>query len=453
MKKKIVEKPSKYDKNVKTGIAEICSLKNSLTDLLPEIGYETTQISNLETLYHNNRYSPLSLNRMLLGYLYCEHGIIQTAIEQPVLDALRGGVTINSPELDNTDIEEFQTAMEESGDLNAVQEAVVWEALFGGSALIVNMDIDPIRPWDINKSKPGKLEFYAADRWELSGGMRGGDKDAVYDFYGTKIHRTRIIEFKGKNAPSFIRPQFQGWGMSKIEKMVRDVNAFFKHNNLIFELLDEAKVDVWGIDGFNASLMSAKGTGLIKSRIELANQIKSFNRAIVMDTKDKYDNKQISFSGLSEILKELRIGIASALRMPLTKIFGISSAGFNSGEDDLENYNAMIESEIRQPLRSILRTVISMRMLQLWGYVPKFKFDFKPLRVMSEKDEEDINTARQTRTIELYDRALISSEEVGQMLSSYGLLPVKTNMEEGVLDDHPQSSMSQIQDNLNGINK
>ena len=30
------------------------------------------------------------------------------------------------------------------------------------------------------------------------------------------------------------------------------------------------------------------------------------------------------------------------LKMPITKLFGISAAGFSSGEDDIENYNSMI---------------------------------------------------------------------------------------------------------------
>lgn len=424
-------------------LGEITTLKNMLSDLVPAQSYDTSQMSNIETLIQNNRYTPLTINRVLLAYMYCEHGIIQTAIEQPVLDALRGGIIISSPELDADDLDEFHDKQEDAGDLAALQEAMIWEDLFGGAAIIVNVDVDPTQPWNIKGSKPNKLEFYAADRWELNAGKRGGDSNGIYDFYGAKIHRTRLLELSGKKAPAFMRPQFQGWGMSKVEKMVRELNAYMKNNNLIFELLSEAKIDVYQIKNFNSSLATATGTAKIQKRIQVGNQIKSFNNAVILDSQDKYEQKQLSFGGLSEILKELRIGIASALRMPLTKIFGISATGFNAGEDDLENYNAMVESEIRSKMRKPLRAMISMRMLQMWGYVPKFSFEFRPLRVMSEKEEEEIKTSRQNRIIQWYDKALMSSKEVGQAAQAYDLLPIETEMAKGTLDEHPLSPEAQ----------
>ena len=430
-------------------LGEIQTLKNMLGDLLPAQAMSTVQLSNMETLMENNRYSPITLNRVMLAYLYSEHGLIQTAIEVPIIDALRGGLTITSPELDADDIQEFKIAQEEAGDMATLQEAMVWEDLFGGAALIINMDVNPARPWDIKASKPNKLEFYAADRWELNAGIRGGfgddPKEATYDFYGTKIHRTRLLELPGKKPPAFLRPQFQGWGYSKIEKMVRELNAFMKHNNLIFELLDEAKIDVYSIKNFNTSLMTATGTSKIQKRIQLGNQLKNFNNAVILDTLDKYEQKQLSFGGLSDILIQLRIGIASAFRMPLTKLFGMSATGFNAGAEDLENYNATVESEIRQRCRKAVRLVCSLRMLQMWGYVPKFDFEFKPLRVMTEKEDEEVKTSRQTRLVQLYDKALLTSEELGQAASSYGLLPIETKMQQGMLEDHPTPADSLAQ--------
>ena len=438
-----MKSPSKHQ--LMSGLKEITTLKNMLGDLIPQQAYTTQQLSNIDTLLENNRYYSLTQNRVLLAYMYCEHSIIQTAIHQPIQDALRGGVTITSPELDADDLALFLEKQEDAGDMCMLEEAVTWEDLFGGSALIINVDVDPAQPWNIKSSKPKKLEFYAADRWELNAGKRGGDQNEIYDFYGTRIHRTRLLELSGMRPPAFLRPQYQGWGMSKAEKMVRELNAFMKHSDVIFELLDEAKIDVYSIDKFNSSLATDSGTAAVKRRVEFANRIKNFNRAILMDTKDKYDQKQLTFTGLAEILKELRIGLASALRMPMTKLFGMSASGFNSGEDDIENYNGMIESEIRQRIRRPLRVMMSLRMLQLWGYIPKFKFDFKPLRVMSAKDEEDINTSRQNRLIQWYDKALMSSKELGQAAHAYNLLPIETEMAKGLLEDHPVTAESQAQ--------
>ena len=426
-------------------IGEIQTLKNMLGDLIPAQSYDTAQLSNIETLIENNRYYSLTQNRVVLAYMYCEHALLQTAIHQPIQDALRGGVTITSPELDADDLALFSEKQEDAGDMATLEEALTWEDLFGGSALIINVDVNPAQPWNIKSSKPKKLEFYAADRWELNGGMRGGDEKEIYNFYGTRIHRTRLLELSGMKPPAFIRPQYQGWGMSKAEKMVRELNAFMKHNDVIFQLLDEAKIDVYSIKNFNSSCATDSGTAKVKKRITIANQIKNYERAIIMDTNDKYDQKTLTFGGLAEILKELRIGLASAFRIPISKLFGTGASGLNSAQDDLENYNGMVESEIRQRMRRPLRVMISLRMLQIFGYIPKFKFEFRPLRETTEADLETIKTSRQARLITWYDKALITSKELGQAAHAYDLLPIETEMAQGLLDDHPVPPDSQAQ--------
>jgi len=412
-------------------LKELQVLKNAIGDLVPAQAYQTVQLSNFETLLMNNRYTPLTQQRVLLAYLYQEHGIIQTAVDQPVQDALRGGLDITSGEMDNDDISELQKYLENNNILEIVGEAEIWKRLFGGAGIIINMEVDPAQPFKHEKTK--KLEFYACDRWELAAGQ--GPKAELFNFYGTEIHQSRVIKFIGRKAPSFIRPQLQGWGMSEVERMVRDLNAYIKNKNLIFELLDESKIDVYKIKGFNTSLITGPGTAKIQKRMEVGNQLKNYQNAIVMDVNDEYEQKTLTYSGLAEMIKENRIGIASALKMPMTKLFGLSAAGFNSGEDDIENYNSMIESEIRSKLRQPLRIILSLCCVQLFGYIPELDFEFKPLRMMSEREEEEINTSRHNRLLTLYDRGLLSAEELGKSLDSYKLMPVKTEMEQGLLPE------------------
>jgi len=411
-------------------LKDIQQLRNALTDLVPALPFATEQISNMETLFANNRYTPLTINRLLLAYLYCEHGIIQTAIEQPVQDAFRGGLDIESTELDADNIKQFQDYLEEKDVLGTIQEALIWKRLFGGAGIIINAAQDPANPFTAEEFTD--LEFYAADRWELNAPNRKADS---YTFYSVKIDASRVITLTGKKAPSFVRPQLNGWGMSEIEHMVRDLNAYFKNKNLGFELMDEAKIDVYGIAGFNKALLTSSGTNIIQRRIQLANEVKNYQRAVVMDKEDTYDQKQLNLSNTADMTKECRIGIASALRMPITKLFGISAAGFNSGEDDIENYNSMVESDVRTPARPVIRKILGLCMYKLFGFEPDFHFDFKPLRIMGEKEEEEIKTSQQNRVVTLYSLGLLTPEEVGNALSQYKLLPMKTALEQGLLTD------------------
>ena len=51
-----------------------------------------------------SQYNPITLNRILLSYSYLTFGIIQTFIDQPVEDGLRGGVDIECDQLSEDDI-------------------------------------------------------------------------------------------------------------------------------------------------------------------------------------------------------------------------------------------------------------------------------------------------------------------------------------------------------------
>ena len=445
MKKSPAPTNAALKRQYSNAISEVVNLKNALSDLLPfqgisgqSMGLSSNQLNNFETLAQNNRYVNITINRIILAYLYNEHGIIQAAIDMPVQDALRGGLDISSPELDADDIEQLKDDIEGYQDLEKAGEATVWKRLFGGAGLIVNNGEDPEQPLDMAAiTNVNFLEFYAADRWELNAPNRHTE---YFNFYKQKIHSSRVITMIGKKAPSIIRPQLAGWGLSECERMVRDLNAYLKNKDVIFDLLDEAKVDVYRIKNLQARLATNAGTDRVKRQIEITNRLKSYNNALIMDLMDEYEQKTISnFAGLAEMVKENRIGIASAVRMPMTKLFGITASGFNSGEDDIENYNAMVETEIRTPLRPVITTILELRALQRFGIKPKLKWKYKPLRIMSEIDEENIKTSKQNRLNSIHSLGLINASEHAQAMRAYELMPIKTRAEQGLLPDQPLS--------------
>ena len=102
---------------------------------------------------------------------------------------------------------------------------------------------------------------------------------------------------------------------------------YLRGRNVIYDLLEEAKVDVYKLSGFQAQLATSTGTALTQKRIQASNSLKSYNNAIIMDATDDYSQKQLSFGGLADMLKESRIMISGALRIPMAKLFGFGSVG------------------------------------------------------------------------------------------------------------------------------
>ncbi len=425
-------------------------LINSLGGLCDGLGFDTRfgqQLSQTTTLMLNNRGYFLSNDWNTLSYMYTTHGVVQTLIDQPIEDAFRGGVEIKSSQLDQNDIQDLQNWMKENGDWEEIKDAAKWTRLYGGGGLVINVGLGQpqgrFNPENINKNTP--LSFYAADLWELNfmtTNTYGDDKpylpnntiETPFNFYGQLLNKTRVLRFDGKRAPSFCRPQLRYWGMSECERLVRSLNQYIKNQDVVFELLDEAKVDVWKIQNFNTSMMSNGGTNGVTERIQLGNRLKNFQNAIVMDTDDEYEQKTMTFTGLAEMLEQIRKGIACDMKMPVDKIFGQSAAGFGSGEDSLENYNSMVEGEIRGKFDGQIMQVIKLRCQQLFGFMPDdIQIAFRPLRMLNAEQQENVKDKQFSRVMTLYDKNLISAKETIKTVNVLNLCGAE--FDESGLDD------------------
>lgn len=438
------EKKGKSARNAEQ--RETAAFANSLTAALSAMGGisgiggvpGTSQASQADTFVKNNRWYLVSNLRQLLSQTYAEHGIVQTLVDLPVDDAFRGGIEISSPTIDEDDAAGVEYGLQRHGILTAFTQAMKWMRLFGGAGLIILDGGKPETPFDIADAKGRNITFKPCDMWELyCGSAPRNENDRLseapgvdyrpefYNHYGHKIHNSRVIRFEGKRLPSLIRPQLRGWGSSVLETVVRSYNQYLKSVDLSFEVLDEFKVDYFKIDGYNSSLMSPQGTSRILERVRLANISKNYHEAVSMDTKDDIITRQLNFQGIAEIMQQIRMQIAADLRMPLTKLFGISAAGFNSGEDDIENYNAMIETEIRSKCREQLLRVIEICCIAWLGDVPDaLAVEFKPLRVLSAEQEETIKNARFSRIMTALQNGIIQPIEAKEAINRDSLLPV-----------------------------
>jgi phage-related protein (TIGR01555 family) len=253
-----------------------------------------------------------------------------------------------------------------------------------------------------------------------------------------------VIKLNGKIAPSIIRGQYGGWGVSEIERIIRSWNQYVKHQDVSFELLDEAKVDVFKIQGFNSAVASRNGAELTAKRIGIAAKVKNYQNALVVDKDDEYEQKQVQYSGLAEILKEIRIQLACDVRMPMTKLFGMSASGFNSGEDDIENYNSTVESEIRTKCKHGLILMLKIVCKKMFGHVPEsLDFDFAPLRLMSSQEESQIKDGKLNRTITAYQAGLMPIEKAVEQVNADKIFPVELAKEESM---ETQDSLNQEYD-------
>jgi phage-related protein (TIGR01555 family) len=419
---------------------ELREVMNSMGDLVNNLtanGLFTggAQLSQTDTMFYNNRWYLVSNNRNLLSQMYVEHGIVETLVDQPVDDAFRAGYKIATGQLDSQEMEDLEVFVEESRAIFELMDGVKWGRLYGGGGVLILTDQDPETPLDVEAIGPDSpLAFKAFDMWEVfqdklppQGDMSPvSETTEFYYYYGFKIHKTRILKVVGKKAPSFIRPRLRGWGVSVVEKLVRSINQYLKNQDVVFALLDEAKVDVYRIKGFNSALLEKGGTNAMTRRLQTANSLKNFSNALIMDAADEYNQKQMTFAGLSDMLLQIRQGIAADLRMPMTKIFGISAAGFNSGEDDIENYNAMVEGEIRSKNKQNVLELVKLCCQKKFQMIPDdMRLTWNPLRVLSAEQEENVKEKKFNRIQAAADSGYMEPKEYKMALNKDSLLPIE----------------------------
>lgn len=441
----------------------MCNLIDNLAAGGP-FGGGGAPLSQADPGYYNLRWYMVSNDRNLLSQMYVEMGLIQTLIDQPVDDAFALGFDIKSDQLEANDIEEIKRYFEKNKVYDAIKQAFKWCRLYGGGGVLVAVPIGkPDDPLDISRIKADTpISFIATDMWELyqqklniPGDLNPGTADdEFFDYYSQRVHRSRVCIIKGKEPPSFVRPRLRGWGMSELEKMVRPINAYYKNQNVVYELLDEAKIDVYRLKGLNASLATPQGSTLVRQRVQMSNLLKNYNHALTMDSTDEYDQKTMNFSGLDAMAQQNHNDVAANMKMPQTKIFGQSAAGFNSGEDDIENYNATLRGDIQAKAKHLCMVMTNIACQQLFGIIPDdLQIEFPPLRILSAEGEERVKDSQMERLVKAKAAGLISPIDAKKAINADSLIGTEIEETDETFELEPEEPDAAKEEKKNSIMK
>lgn len=399
--------------------------------------------------YNNISLELLSLQQILLTYLYKTFGILAKVVDIPVDDAYKeGGFTLEADSIDEKEVKDLTDNVRRLQSIDKLKAARKWARLFGGSALILLNEDDPAQPIDFKKLYKKPFEIIPVDRWQLkysesNVNMRGGTWELTqYGFYNQarimKIDSSRVFLLNGKIAPYLIMQQVNGWGISVYEQIFQDMSQFFKARNVMFELLDEAKTDILKLASLQQALTSTNGENAVRRMVDMIAQNKNYKSQITLSTDDEYEQKQISFSGFEGILKEIRVMISGSANMPVNKLWGEGVTGFGSGEDSLENYNSQIQNEIRSADEAAIDWILKIHCYHLFGReIEDLTKVWKNLRVLSAIDEQNIHDHKLANVLQLFDRQLLTPQETMEYLKKQQIFIHDTKALKGELEDMP----------------
>lgn len=365
----------------------------------------------------STQYVTVGMNPAQLLDAYRSSWLAKAIVDYPAEDATRKWRQWRAQKDQITKIERLETRLHVK---KRVQKALTDARLYGGSAIYINVDTpdqeSPLRVGDEIKSLVvlgrnslipsapvrdiyseyyGRPEFY-----EITGGETGTT---------ARIHASRFIIFTGAELPADASTigMNQGWGDSVLQSTMDEINNCGATMANIASLVFEAKVDVFKFAGFADMLANSANDEAVTRRLQTQAAMKGINGAVVIDMQDDYQQKSASFSSLPEVATKFMEVASGAARIPITRLFGRSSAGLSgSGDGDERVYFDRIGNEQSSDISPAMALFDDCLIYQALGNRPdEIYYEWRPLRQMTEAERAEIFTKTATAARSLAGQA------------------------------------------------
>ena len=287
-----------------------------------------------------------------------------------------------------------------------VLEARKKARLFGGAAVYADFGDDASKPLDVSRVAKDGIRFLTVftPRQLVPGEI---ETDPMSEFFGmprdftiaggatgqATIHPSRLTTFYGNELPDRdITSSAFGWGDSVLIAVMSAVkqaeSALANINSLIYE----ANVDVVSIEGLAEILKLPGGEDKVRDLLKMNLDAKSNLRALVLDAKNTYQRKAVSFASLPDLMDRFDQHAAGAADIPMTRFMGMSPGGMNStGESDLRNYYDRVSAgQTLEMGPAMMRLDEALIRSGTGARDPGIHYDWNPLWQLSETDKATI---------------------------------------------------------------
>lgn len=287
----------------------------------------------------------------VLDAAYRTSAMARKIIDIPIDDAVREW---REWQADGSDISAIEAEEKRLNLVATLKTAGKLARLYGGSAVYIGTgETSPELPLNPETIRRGGIQYLTVfSRHQIHGQDVQLDprlphygQPRSYSLEGITIHPSRFIIMNGPQRPNI--HMGDGWGDSVLQSTLTAIKAVDMVAANIEEMTFEAKVDVIKIPDFMDNLRSGGKDyeTLVIDRNRLAMQGKGINGALMMDAKEEYQQKQLSFASLPDIWDRFMIRTAAEADIPVTRLWGRSAAGLNAtGESDEKNYNAKVRA-------------------------------------------------------------------------------------------------------------
>lgn len=379
----------------------ISYLRDRLTNVMSGMG---TTADKRTGLYYS--FIPLTGEQAEAGYR--SSWLIRKIVDVPPFDMTREW---RDWQADGSDIEAIE-AEERRLQLRAkAQRALVLARLFGGSAIILGTgDSDTEQPLRTDAVRKAGLAYvHVMSRWQIAEGQPRLDPADPWfgqpDFFTitgannlqVRLHPSRVVAFVGQRAPEggFHSNASWFWG----DPIMQSIGDAVKNADLaqsgFAALIDEAKLDIVKMPNLLSLWSTDEHEQRLMGRLNAAQLGKSTFRALLLDKEEEWEQRQVTWAGIPDIMMAFLNIVAGAADIPATRLLGQSPKGLQStGDGEERDYRAMVKARQNELLRPALERIDELLIPSALGSVASDVYwEFAPL---DQPDQKDAATVEKT---------------------------------------------------------
>jgi phage-related protein (TIGR01555 family) len=310
-----------------------------------------------------------------------------------------------------------------------LQRAVILARLYGGGAIIMGTkDGDPLKEIDLERvGKEGLTYLHVMSRHQLTTGdpvMDPADPwfghPSYYQIHAPnglqpKIHPSRVVPLVGQPVPegAFMKVD-RFWGDPIMQSIGEAVKNADTAQAGFASLIEEAKIDIIKMPDLLDNWASDANEQKLLTRLEVAQTGKSIWRQLLLDGEEEWEQRQINWAGIPDIMRAFLEAVAGAADIPVTRLLGQSPKGLQStGDGEERDYHSKVRADQDEILAPALDRIDDLLIRSALGSRPdEIYFEWSPLVETSEKDGGAIEK-QAAETLKIYaDTGILGSEQV-----------------------------------------
>lgn len=285
--------------------------------------------------------------------------------------------------------------------MEKIKEARILARKDGGAALVIGTGGNATLKLDPTSIKQGGLKFVnVVSRLDIQPGVKDTDPYSetfgqperyfLRNAAGTEIHPSRVIRFIGN--PIRMQGHWDGWG----ESLWVELRDAVKHADQIAagvaSLVEEAKVDIIRIKGLMGGLATSEYEELLMKRWAAMGTFKSTQNALLLDFDDEFEQKVLTFGGLTDIQASALMIMSGMADIPATRLLGRSPQGMNAtGDSDMRNYYDRIRAGQKLTIGPAIAQLDECMVRSAIGDKPnEIYYEWNPLYTMTETEAADV---------------------------------------------------------------